>query len=720
MKYIYALFFSGGIILVLLGMYLIRSRETYAKILEGGGFGLMYLTTFAAFQLYHVLTPVPAFLVLIAIVGLSGIVALLQDAKSLAVLGILGGFLAPLLISTEANSHVVLFSYYLLLNIAILGLAWFKTWRELNLIGFIFTFIVSALWGYRAYQPEFYHTTQTFLIIFFLFYVLNSFLFAAKSNRAQTNLIDTAITFGAPIIAFGLQIGLVKNIPYGMAYSSFALCLFYVVLAAGIYMLQVTSLSILRLAFTGLAVLFGTLTIPLALTDTQISSAWALESIVLLWFGMRQNQSLTRLAAALILLVSNFLMMITSNANQLDVFFSDYYLSGLLVVIANLICAYLFFRSAKSTTGTEINFAGLFFLMGFLGWYYLNLQQIYYFASDDRMYLLMLMFIANTSLVAWCLFEWLKWDWLIYFAILLLPAMIIMSLPLHPFDFFHTKGMCLAWIYSFAVWYFILYRHDKYPKIYLSPLHLIAFMFLTWFIMYETSVYLDHYYHLRNICYFIFWGFVPAVMLYIAQYGKTLFSWPLSNYRLAYEERGGFYLSIYLTVWFLISNFFSGDLFAAYPYIPFLNSLDLTILLALGGIVLWLLKHPRTNVDMSYFLVRILSLAAFIWFNAILLRTLHYWLQIPYSLEALWHAMPVQIALSIFWTFLALIGTFIAARYKLRDLWFIGFGLIIIVIIKLFIIDLSATNALERIITFIGVGILLLINGYVSPLPPKK
>ena len=76
--------------------------------------------------------------------------AVLQDARALAVLGIVGGFLAPMLASTGSGNHVALFSYYAMLNSAIFGIAWFKAWRVLNVLGFVFTFGIGSAVGRDA------------------------------------------------------------------------------------------------------------------------------------------------------------------------------------------------------------------------------------------------------------------------------------------------------------------------------------------------------------------------------------------------------------------------------------------------------------------------------------------------------------------------------------------------------------------------------------------
>lgn len=160
------------------GWRLRTSRTTYALILQGGSVGVLYLTIFAAMRLYDLVPAGVAMGLLVLLSVLSASLAILQDARSLAVIGILGGFLAPVLTSTGSGNHVMLFSYYAFLNGGILFTAWHKSWRELNLLGFIFTFGIGSVWGAQNYFQEIFATTEPFLVLFFIFYVLIGILFA--------------------------------------------------------------------------------------------------------------------------------------------------------------------------------------------------------------------------------------------------------------------------------------------------------------------------------------------------------------------------------------------------------------------------------------------------------------------------------------------------------------------------------------------------------------
>src|SRR5690606_5844971 len=125
-----------GVALLVLGWRLRERNPVYAVSVQGGGIAMLYVTIYAAHAVYGLLPAVAAFMLLLAVTVAGATLAVLEDSRSLAVLGIVGGFLAPLLTSTDAGNHVVLFAYYALLDLAILGIAWFKAWRALNLLGF--------------------------------------------------------------------------------------------------------------------------------------------------------------------------------------------------------------------------------------------------------------------------------------------------------------------------------------------------------------------------------------------------------------------------------------------------------------------------------------------------------------------------------------------------------------------------------------------------------
>src|SRR5689334_21475562 len=100
----------AGVALLVVGWRLRLTRPAYGLALQGGGVGVLYLTTFGAMKLYHMVPPEAAFFVMAAIAAFAAILAIKQDSMVLAIFGAGGGFLAPVLTSTGQGSHVALFS----------------------------------------------------------------------------------------------------------------------------------------------------------------------------------------------------------------------------------------------------------------------------------------------------------------------------------------------------------------------------------------------------------------------------------------------------------------------------------------------------------------------------------------------------------------------------------------------------------------------------------
>ena len=87
---------------------------------------------------------------------------------------------------------------------------------------------------------------------------------------------------------------------------------------------------------------------------------------------------------------------------------------------------------------------------------------------------------------------------------------------------------------------------------------------------------------------------------------------------------------------------------------------------------------------------------------------------------SLFESVLVQTSLSIYWAILGFGGMIWGARTARRPLWLVGAAFMLLVVLKLFTVDLTQTGTIERIISFIGVGILLLVVGYFAPAPPRE
>src|SRR5688572_18290440 len=284
----------GALVVLAFGWRLRESRPGYALILQGGGIAVLYLVIFSAYRLFNVLPGPLAFVLLVGVAASSAALAVAQNSLTLAVIAVSGGFLAPILASTGRGSHVMLFSYYAVLNAGIFAIAWVKAWRVLNILGFAFTFGIGTLWGANNYRPELLSSTEPFLLLFFAMYLVIPILFARQRAVELKDYVDGTLVFGTPVVAFGLQAAAVRHIEYAAAYSALFVAVVYLALALALFRRMSQGLRLLVESYIALGVAFATLAIPLAFEGRLASAAWALEGAAVVWIGVRQGRLLAR------------------------------------------------------------------------------------------------------------------------------------------------------------------------------------------------------------------------------------------------------------------------------------------------------------------------------------------------------------------------------------------------------------------------------------------
>ena len=147
-----------------------KSYVVFSYSLKAVGIGVMYLSLWAAFQLYHLIPAGVAFFAMIVVTAATAALALTQDAEILAALALVGGFATPALVSTGENHEVVLFSYVVLLDLFSLVLLKFRPWRRLLIGSFVGTLIMYVGWNSSFYTNDQLGTTFLFITVFMLIF----------------------------------------------------------------------------------------------------------------------------------------------------------------------------------------------------------------------------------------------------------------------------------------------------------------------------------------------------------------------------------------------------------------------------------------------------------------------------------------------------------------------------------------------------------------------
>jgi len=198
-------------------------------------------------------------------------------------------------------------------------------------------------------------------------------------------------------------------------------------------------------------------------------------------------------------------------------------------------------------------------------------------------------------------------------------------------------------------------------------------------------------------------------------------AWPVAPvaawYRRYLIPLGALWSLLLIAAW----NVFDDGGMAPLPYLPLLNPLDLStgfaVLLAIASYRLF----PAGQIPLPpRWQARLPVVAACVlygWFNLMLLRTVSHYLGVPYTFDAMLASQFVQAMLSLVWSVTALLLMRHAARQQRRQQWSMGAVLLGLVVLKLFLIDLSNVGGIERIISFVGVGLLMVLIGYLAPFP---
>ena len=219
------------------------------------------------------------------------------------------------------------------------------------------------------------------------------------------------------------------------------------------------------------------------------------------------------------------------------------------------------------------------------------------------------------------------------------------------------------------------------------------------------------------------WALLPSAYLWLMAQPRRL-PWPVAVYGREYRLLAAAPLAALMLAWFWLANIASDGAAEPLPYLPLINPLELGLLFALFGVTQWLrsgLPALGWSPERTATLVQLLAGASlFALLTAAVLRAVHHWAAVPYAVQPLLQSMLVQAGLSLVWTLIALPLMIFAHRRGRRELWLVGAALIALVVAKLFFVELGNQGGLERIVSFIGVGVLLLIVGYFAPLPPRQ
>lgn len=717
-----------GLALVAVGFSQRDKRPGFSQTLQGGGVAAMYLVVFFSFRTYELLPGSIAFALLAGIAFFSGALAVMQNAMPLVVIGIIGGFMAPVLASTGQGNHIALFSYYLILNLAIFGVAWFKAWRPLNLLGFLFTFGVGSTWGALRYRPEDFATTEPFLVAFFLLYLAIPILFATRERNEVRGWVDGTIVFGTPLVTLLLQSVMVRDIPFGMAFTTFGMAVIYVVAASYTFRRAPEAMRSMAEALLAIGVGFATLAIPYGFDNHNLTGAtWALEGAGLYWMGVRQSRWFSRFAGATLQLLAGIALIVTladHSATGTLPFANTRFIASLLIALGAFFVAGYAYVRREDVFSREAGLLQLLIVWGLAFWLGTGLNEISERLPEWWVPGTSLAFVGLTALALELVAGRVGWLPGRYPGALLVPLWGGIAWGMHAGgSYLLDEAGIFGWPIYVATVVVVLRRFVPQGP---TGAHYLHAVFLWSLAVFTSVLFADSAIKFASLeadwipaIYVASTASVVALSVRLAQTTR----WPFEPHREVYVVQGAGLLVAGLLVVSVVWGLGLSGNTPPLPYAPIVSPVDLTIIGALLVVAQWHVALVGANYASAPEITReqfwaVLAVVSFCAFNGVLARSVHHFADVPFTASALWDSVPFQVAVSVSWTLVALGVTVDASRRGIRTPWIVGAVLLGVVVVKMFVVDLATLSTIAKIGTFLAVGVLLLLVGYLAPVPP--
>ncbi|MCD8483194.1 MAG: DUF2339 domain-containing protein [Verrucomicrobia bacterium] len=282
-------YLSGSVLMVLGEFFRRKNLSVFGLAIIGTGIATLYFANFASHQLYGLIGAGPAMLLMVTVTILAVLLAVVYDSRWLALFGLIGGFLSPLVIATEKPAALELFSYLTILNASIVALAYCKKWVLLNHAGWLGTWLIFTVWYLNEFEASMFWYAFPFYLLFFLTYALIPSIYAVRrlSNSIGREWIITlpnaliALTIGTTMVAERYEIRDAGLLTVGLA----GLFLSIAVWIKDRHPNQghAFTLNIVK------AIVFLGITIPILFEGPMITGFWILLGVALAWAALSLN-----------------------------------------------------------------------------------------------------------------------------------------------------------------------------------------------------------------------------------------------------------------------------------------------------------------------------------------------------------------------------------------------------------------------------------------------
>jgi uncharacterized membrane protein len=294
-----------GLILIGLAHYLRNTYRSFSSVLAGGGIAIFYFTIAFAFHQYQLFSQTSAFVIMVIITAFAVALAILYNKLELAIIAVIGGFIAPFLVSHGSGNYIVLFSYVIILNIGMLSLSYFKKWPAINIISLFFTIAIFGSWLIKCSQDNWlpYKDAVLFASVFFFIFLAMAMINNIRKQNAFKAL-DFSLLLAINFTYFSAGIYALHYWNNGAYQGLFTVVIGVINLCLAYYLFktQKGDRNLLYLLI-GLTLTFISLAAPIQLHGHTITLFWSAECVLLYWLHQRSKMNIFKYSSAIVLLL---------------------------------------------------------------------------------------------------------------------------------------------------------------------------------------------------------------------------------------------------------------------------------------------------------------------------------------------------------------------------------------------------------------------------------
>ena len=293
--------YAAGMGLFILSLILRKNYDGFSAILFSGAMASAYFTTYGAYTYYNLFSQTLCFIIMVMIAVYTAIKSLEYNRQEIAITGMVGAYAIPLLISSNHENYILLFSYILVMNAGILFISFKRSWKVLNLLALIITWSFFDGWIFFKYTNADKFYTLVFLTVYYILFLLSAFAFSItkKIKLSNRQLLHILINNFALYVSLLSIFNATSSDAIAATISAVCAILFLAFAIAGNNFFHEEKM-LNRMHYVESLILF-VLFVSIKFSGLTITMLWTLIAVVVFALGIMTKTTWPRLSAILLL-----------------------------------------------------------------------------------------------------------------------------------------------------------------------------------------------------------------------------------------------------------------------------------------------------------------------------------------------------------------------------------------------------------------------------------